>query len=103
MQAAALQLSLFPEIVESAYLVAVDNPRDTFYRIWIEENAGAYSVVKESGSKGRVLDKRVWPMDGYEQAKRLFDCKVKAKTNSERKSLRKYRKCSIPTGRRRDF
>lgn len=91
MQAAAQQLSLFPEIIESAYLVALDNPRNTFYRIWIEENAGVYSVVKESGSKGRVLDTRAWPVEGFDQAKRLFDRKIRAKTNLERKSLRKYR------------
>jgi hypothetical protein len=51
------QLSIFPEIVCSAYLVA-ESPKSAFYRIWIEADAGIYTVLKESGIKGRVLDKR---------------------------------------------
>lgn len=88
---AVQQLSLFPEIIESVDLMAIDNPRNTFYRIWIEENAGVYSVIKESGSKGRVFDKRAWSFDDYIQAKRLFDRKIKAKTDPERNSPRKYK------------
>ena len=51
------QLCLFPDIVCSAYLVAGDSPKSAFYRIWIEVNAGLYTVIKESGIKDRVLNK----------------------------------------------
>jgi hypothetical protein len=83
------QLSIFPEIVCSAYLVA-ESPKSAFYRIWIEADAGIYTVLKESGIKGRVLDKRAWPHETLDQARKLFDRHIKSKTNQERKSPRKY-------------
>ena len=83
------QLSIFPEIVCSAYLVA-ESPKSAFYRIWIEADAGIYTVLKESGIKGRVLDKRAWPHETLDQARKLFDRQIKSKTNPERKSPRKY-------------
>ena len=84
------QLGLFPDIVCSAYLVAGDSPKSAFYRIWIEVNAGLYTVIKESGIKDRVLNKRAWPQASLEEARKLFDRRIKEKTNSERKSPRKY-------------
>lgn len=87
---APVQLSLFPEVIELAYLAIPGNPHGAFYRIWIEENAGAYSVCKESGKKGRIWDRRRWPAEDLEQAKTLFARKVKSKTNRCRKSPRKY-------------
>lgn len=87
---APVQLNLFPEVIELAYLAIPDNPRGAFYRIWIEENAGAYSVCKESGKKGQIWDRRRWPVDSMEQARKLFTSKVKSKTNPKRKTPRKY-------------
>ncbi len=87
----ALQLNLFPEVIESAQLVVQNSPRGTFYRIWIEQNVGIYSVCKESGTKGKVLDRRCWPVENFDQAEMLFKKIVKEKTDLNRKSPRKYR------------
>jgi len=84
------QLSLFPDIIRSASLVAADSPKKAFYRIQVEVNAGLFAVVKESGAEGRVLDRRRWPVDTLEQAVKMFDRIIKAKTDPERKSPRKY-------------
>lgn len=84
------QISLFPDVLCSAYLVATDSPKSAFYRIWIESNAGIFTVCKESGGKDKVLDQRTWPFDCLEDARKLFDLRVKSKTNPHRKSPRKY-------------
>jgi hypothetical protein len=85
------QLTLFPDIICSAYLVAVGSPRQAFYRIWVEANDDIFTVVKESGvQKGRVLDKRAWRFECREDAQELFDRRIKEKTNPERNSPRKY-------------
>jgi hypothetical protein len=75
--------------VRSAYLVA-DSSKSAFYRIWIEADAGIYTVLKESGIKGRVLDRRAWPQEIMDEAIKLFDRRIKAKTNPECKCPRKY-------------
>jgi hypothetical protein len=49
----AKQLSLFPEKICEAYLVA-DSPKSAFYRIWVEEDAGIFIMRKESGTRDRV-------------------------------------------------
>lgn len=84
------QINLFTKKIRSAYLVAWDSPRKAFYRIWIEAAYGEYSVVKESGVKGLVLDRRSWPAADLDEAQAMFQRRVKAKTNPDRKSPRKY-------------
>jgi hypothetical protein len=84
------QLNLFTKKIQSAYLLAWESPRKAFYRIWIETVDGEYSVVKESGIRGKVLDRRTWPVENLEAAQELFQRRIKAKTNPERKSPRKY-------------
>ncbi len=84
------QLNLFTVRVDSAYLVAADSPRKAFYRIWIEDTGGHYNVVKESGAKGRVLDRRVWPCQDIQEAEKAYHRRIRAKTNPDRKSPRKY-------------
>ena len=84
------QISLFPDILCSAFLVAAESPKNAFYRIWIESNAGVYSVCKESGGNDKVLDRRVWPFDNINEARKLFERQVRYKTNPDRKSPRKY-------------
>ena len=79
------QLSLFPDIVCSAFLLAADSPKCAFYRIWVEANAGSYAVFKESGIKGRVLDKRAWRYENLDEARKLFERRIRSKTNPERK------------------
>lgn len=85
------QLNLFTVKVNSALLVAAESPRRAFYRIWIEDTDGQISVVKESGVKGRVLDRRIWPCQDFEEAEKVYQRRIKAKTNPDRKSPRKYR------------
>ncbi len=86
----ARQLSLFPETICAAYLMATESPKNAFYRIWIESDAGIFTVRKESGIRDRVLDERAWPFDALGDARKLFDRRIKSKTNPERKSPRKY-------------
>ena len=86
------QLELFTKKLKSARLVAIDSPRQAFYIIWIEESgSGQIQVVKESGAKGRVLDRRCEACDDLEAAQKLFDRQVRHKTDPARKSPRKYR------------
>jgi hypothetical protein len=85
------QLNLFTVKVTSALLVAPDSPRKAYYRIWIEDADGAIRVVKESGVKGRVLDRRIWPFDDLKEAEKAYRRRIKAKVNPNRKSPRKYR------------
>ena len=84
------QLSLFPDRLCSAYLLAPDSPKKAFYRIWIEKNACIYTVCKESGAGDKVLDKRSWPFETFEDAQKLYDRRIKSKTNPDRKAPRKY-------------
>lgn len=84
------QLNLFSQKLKHAFLVARDSPRQAFYRIWIERNVGEVRIVKESGIKGRVLDRRCWPAESLDAAIELFHRRIKAKTNPDRKSPRKY-------------
>ena len=84
------QLNLFTKRLMSALLVAADSPRKAFYRIWIEQTVEDIKLVKESGIKGRVLDKRSWPIESLKAAQEQFERRIRAKTNSERKSPRKY-------------
>lgn len=85
-----VQRSLFPERVCSAHLVASDSPKSAFYRIWIEADAGVFTVRKESGIKNRVLDRRAWPFGSMDEAKKSYNSRIKSKTNPHRKSPRKY-------------
>lgn len=84
------QLNLFSQKLKHAFLVARDSPRQAFYRIWIERNVGEVRIVKESGIRGRVLDRRSWPAENLEAAQTVYQRRIKAKTNPERKSPRKY-------------
>ena len=63
---------------------------DRIYKIWIERIDDDYRIVKENGMKGRVLDRRCWPVEDLDDAQTKFQRRVKAKTNPERKSPRKY-------------
>jgi hypothetical protein len=85
------QLNLFTYTLNSAFLVAPNSPRQAFYRIWIEDADGAIRVVKESGVKGRVLDRRIWPFADLKEAEKAYRRPIKAKVNPDRKSPRKYR------------
>ena len=85
-----VQRSLFPEIICSAYLVAMESPKVAYYRIWIEFDAGVFTVRKESGIRDRALDRRAWPFEALDDARKMFDRRIRAKTNPERKCPRKY-------------
>ncbi len=84
------QLNLFTQNLQTALLVAPDSPRQAFYRIWIENTVDDIKIVKESGIRGRVLDRRSWPVENLEIAIEQLQRRIKAKTNPKRKSPRKY-------------
>lgn len=87
-----MQLKLFERnIILSANLIA-DSKKTAFYRLYLVFENGVYSVEKESGAAGRVLDRRKWPCKSYDEAKKLYDRKLKSKINPNRKSERHYKK-----------
>ena len=92
MNPVAQQLKIFdPVILEHAELVA-ESPKKAFWNIRLEQQGGTFTVIKESGTKNVVRDKRKWPHGSYEKAKKDYDRRLKAKLNPDRKSPRKYRR-----------
>lgn len=59
-------------------------------RLKIVNTVGDYKILKESGIRGRVLDRRSWSAESLDAAIELFHRRIKAKTNPERKSAHKY-------------
>lgn len=87
------QLMLFPEIIQSAELVA-DSPRQAFYRLWLEKHLNMFCVSKVSGTGNRPLDRRQWCFDSRKEAVKRFQRLLSEKTAPARKSPRKYRPVS---------
>ncbi len=88
-----------PNAIKKADLIAISSPKQAFYTIWIEKTDERFVVCKESGGKGRVLDRRSWPFDSFEEAEALFNRRVQEKANPMRRSPRKYRITDqIPAG-----
>jgi len=86
-----LQLNIFePVSIKEVYLILPDSPGQTFYNIRLETYHGQYLVKKESGTRGKVWDKRSWTFDFFEDADKYFKRRIKEKTNRNRKSPRKY-------------
>ena len=86
-----IQLKLFqPYIIKHANLVSYDSPRQAFYTLWIETLRGKYTVRKESGGLGKVLDRRSWLFSSLDDAERYFSRRIKEKTNPDRRSPRRY-------------
>jgi len=95
-----VQLALFEwRELAAAHLVAVDHPRPVYYDIRIEGCAKGYQVCKESGILGRKHDRRVWRFDSLAAAEKEYRRRIRAKTNLQRKALRKY----VLVGGGRDF
>jgi hypothetical protein len=87
-----IQLNLFePVSIKEVFLIVPDSPGQTFYNIRMEVYHGQYIVKKESGTRGKVWDKRSWEFDFFEDAEKYFKRRIKEKTNRDRKSPRKYR------------
>lgn len=87
-----MQLHLFPSILNQIELEAPDSPRRAFYRLAIEECQGIYTVVKESGAGGKVLDVRRWQYESMNRALKKYDKLLTDKLNPQRKSPRKYKR-----------
>jgi hypothetical protein len=86
-----IQLNLFePVSIKEVCLIVPNSPGQTFYNIRIETYHGQYLVKKESGTRGKVWDKRSWTFDFFEDADKYFKRRIKEKTNRNRKSPRKY-------------
>ena len=85
-----IQLNLFPNTIKQAFMID-QSPRKAFYNLWLEEWNGKYQIRKESGANSKVLDKRLWKCKSLDKAEKIFDQKIKYKTNPDRKwSPRKY-------------
>ena len=76
--------------IRCAHLVAPESRRRAFYKIWIEESGSGFRVCKESGASGQVWDRRAWELHSIEDAVRLFERRVREKTNPETKRPRTY-------------
>lgn len=86
-----MQVPLFEwRRLTTAHLVAVDHPRPVYYDIWVEGCARGYRVCKESGIYGRKPDRRVWRFETLAAAEKEYRRRIRAKTNLQRKSVRKY-------------
>jgi len=86
-----VQLALFEwRKLAAAHLVAVDHPRPVYYDIRIEGCARGYRVCKESGILGRKPDRRVWRFETLAAAEKEYRRRIRAKTNLQRKAVRKY-------------
>lgn len=85
------QLSLFDPDVKMETLLVAESPLEAFYRLRLEILAGDVYLVKESGAGKRTLDKRTWSFLNLEQAEKRFAQIVRAKTNPQRKSKRRYK------------
>lgn len=83
------QTSMFPNVLRRIDLTA-DSPRKAWWRLTLVECMGQYYLVKESGIKGHLLDRRKWPVKNLRKALILFDKKVKLKTDPNRNSKRIY-------------
>ncbi len=79
-----------PRVLKNAHLVVLNTPRKTFYSIRLEERHGTFRVLKVSGALGKVWDERSWEFSTLEEAERLFNRRVKEKTDPARRSPRKY-------------
>jgi len=54
-----IQLNLFePVSIKEVCLIVPNSPEQTFYNIRLETYHGQYLVKKESGTRGKVWDKR---------------------------------------------
>jgi hypothetical protein len=78
------QMSLFPNIVRKIRLVA-DSPRKAWWSLAIIEVYGHYFLIKKSGTKAGLLDTRKWPVENFDKALKIFEKKVKLKTDPKRK------------------
>jgi hypothetical protein len=86
-----IQLNLLkPVSIKEVFLIVPDSPGQTFYNLRLETYHGQYIVKKESGTRGKVWDKRSWEFDFFEDADKYFKRRIKEKTNRDRKSPRKY-------------
>lgn len=87
-----LELKLpHPSPLKKAYLFAPASPKQAFYKIWLNQTSGKFMVLKESGARAVVLDRRSWEFEDLEAAEKFYSRQIKHKTNPLRKSPRKYK------------
>ena len=91
-----IQLRTGPNVLRSAYLVAPDSPRGAFYTIWVECNGEQYRVCKASGAHARVWHRQLWDCQSLEDAEKLFQRRLRDKTNPHRKTRRYVLVLSLP-------
>jgi hypothetical protein len=65
-----------------------------FYWLYLIRDGNLFVVRKESGASCSILDCRSWPKATLLEAEKLFNSKVRSKTNPFRKSKRHYQEVS---------
>jgi len=89
-----IQLDLFRDWervrTEETFLEASNSSKKAFYHIWIEKLDEGFIVRKESGVSGKILDRKNWWFENYQEAKEYHQKLIREKTNPSRKSPRKY-------------
>lgn len=91
---APIQLNLFePVVLRSEFLRSDNSPRKAFYNIWLMDDKGKYSVKKESGAQGKILNSKEWFFKDDKEAESFFQKKIREKTNPDRKD-RVYKKAA---------
>jgi len=89
-----IQLDLkfsYPSPLKKAHLFAPESPKQAFYMIWLNQASDKFEVLKESGARAVVLDRRSWEFENLEAAEKFYNRQIKYKTNPSRKSPRKYK------------
>ncbi|MFZ2634265.1 MAG: hypothetical protein WA081_17765 [Desulfosalsimonadaceae bacterium] len=77
--------------LKKAHLFAPESPKQAFYNIWLSQASDKFKVLKESGARAVVLDRRSWEFENLEAAEKFYNQQIKHKTNPSRKSPRKYK------------
>jgi hypothetical protein len=73
-----IQLNLFePVSIKEVYLIVPNSQGQTFYNLRLEAYHGQYLVKKESGTRGKVWDRRLWTFESFGQAKKYFERRIK--------------------------
>lgn len=84
-----MQLKLFDRNVIFDITLLADSRKHAFYRLMLILENGEYSVKKESGANGKVLDRRSWNQPDREKAGLFFARKLASKLK-DGKSPRQY-------------
>lgn len=84
-----MQLMMFERNIIFDVELRAQSKKQAFYRLSLVLENGEYSVEKESGASGKILDRRKWTQRDRERAGLFFARKLATKLKSG-KSPRQY-------------